>query len=138
MGAVAVFFQDVASFIFRYPIQDPMITRYWGGVLLALAVFYLFLSMDPEKYQIFIWVGVFDLGITMIVTIIHISLKTITWLQGFTAIFINPIFIVLLLYGLAKEPKGEVVFVAGNEKKPGKPEQELPAHVHGEHPLHGK
>ena len=137
MGALALLFQDVAYYIFRYPLTDVMIARYWGAMLLVMAVFYLFLSYDPIKYRIFIWIGVFDLGFATCLTIINIATGVINWTQGAVAIVLNPIFVVILLYGLAKEPEGEVIFVAGEEKK-GKPEHELPPHITGNHPLHRK
>ncbi|MFH1669141.1 MAG: hypothetical protein ABIA62_04395, partial [Candidatus Woesearchaeota archaeon] len=110
IGSLVLMFQDVAEFFFGYPIKDPVVARYWGGVLIVLAVLYLFLSTDPEKYRLFLWVGVFDLSIALIVTIINMTTNAITVTQGMIAIIINPIFIILLLYGLAKEPKSEVVF----------------------------
>jgi len=137
MGAFTLFFQDVAEFMFKYTIRDPLTTRYWGGMLMAMAILYLFLSTDPEKYRLLLWVGVFDLGLASTITIISISTASINIWQGFTAIILNPIFMVVLLYGLAKKPEGEVVLVAG-EAKQGKPEHELPAHLSGQHPLHGK
>ncbi|MBW2972246.1 hypothetical protein KY359_04390 [Candidatus Woesearchaeota archaeon] len=138
MGALTMMFQDAGSFIFQYTIKDPMLARYWGGVLMALAVFYLLLSMDPEKYRLFIWVGIFDLGIAMILTIAHIAIANISWAQGIVGLVINPIFIIILLYGLAKEPEGKVIFVAG-ETKEGEQVQELPEHASTrKHPLHGK
>jgi hypothetical protein len=137
MGALALFFQDVARFLFSYYTLDPVTTRYWGGILLVMSIFYMFISMDPERYRLFLWIGVFDLGLAMVITIIHMSMKVITITQGFVGIFVNPIFIVVLLYGLAKKPEGEVVFSAGEAKK-GKQVDELPAHSAGKHPLHGK
>jgi hypothetical protein len=137
MGAMMAIFHDAAGFVFQHQISDPMVTRYWGGVLIALSIFYLFLSMDPLKYRLFLWVGVFDLGIAMLITIISIAKKDIMWLQGITGIILNPIFMVILLYGLAKEKEGEVIMVAG-EKKDAAPGQELPPHLAGHHPLHGK
>lgn len=132
MGALMTMFHDAANFVFQYDITDPMVTRYWGGVLFALAVFYLFLSTDPVKYRLFLWVGVFDLGIAMILTIINISISHINWVQGLIGVVINPIFIIILLYGLAKAPEGRVVIVAGEDVK-AKPGQELPPHIAG-HP----
>lgn len=131
-------FQDAGSYVFQYQIQDPMLARYWGGVLMAMAVFYLFLALDPQKYQLFLWVGVLDLGIAMILTIMHIAIANISWIQGFVGLIVNPILIVLLLYGLAKEPEGKVIFVAGDAKQ-GEQVQELPAHASTrKHPLQGK
>jgi len=137
MGSLTLMFQDAGAFIFQMPIRDPVITRYWGAVLMAFAIFYLFLSMDTEKYRLFIWVGVFDLGFAMITTIAHISTKAISATQGIAGVVINPIFIVILLYGLAKKKEGQVVLTAGEDLK-GKPEHELPSHLTGHHPLHRK
>jgi hypothetical protein len=137
MGALMALFQDAAGFVFQHPVNDPMVTRYWGGVLIAISIFYLFMSMDPLKYRLFLWVGVFDLGIAMILTIISIAQKEIMWLQGITGLILNPIFMILLLYGLAKEKEGEIIMVAGNTKAAAEG-QELPPHISGEHPLHGK
>jgi hypothetical protein len=137
MGAFMLLFHDAASFVFQYTVKDPMITRYWGGALLALSLMYLFISMDPEKYRLLIWVAVFELGMTMILTLIHVSLASISWVQGITGLILNPLFVIVLLYGLAKKPEGEVLFVAGEAKK-AKPEHELPPHISGKHPLHRK
>jgi hypothetical protein len=137
MGALMMLFHDAANFVFQYDIIDPMVTRYWGGVLLALSIFYLFIATDPVKYRLFLWVGVFDLGMAMILTIINISLKNLNWWQGMIGVVINPIFIVILLYGLAKPPEGEVLFVAGEDKK-ANPQHELPPHIVGQHPLDRK
>ncbi len=137
VGALTLMFHEAAAFLFAYNITDPVTVRYWGGVLLAMSVFYLFLSTDPEKYRMFIWVGVFDLGIAMITTIIQIAIGAIHWLQGISAIILNPIFIIILLYGVAKEPEGEVVFVASDKAQKGH-EYEIPEHAQAHHPLHGK
>lgn len=137
MGALMTLFHDAANFLFQYDITDPMVTRYWGGVLLALSIFYLFIATDPVKYRLFLWVGVFDLGIAMILTIINISLKNLNWIQGLIGVVINPIFIIILLYGLAKPPEGEILFVAGEDKK-ASPQHELPPHIAGHHPLDKK
>ena len=104
---------------------------------MALAVLYMFISTDPEKYRLFIWVGVFDLGIAMLVTVISVAQNNINWIQGITGLILNPLFIIVILYGLAKEPEGEIIFVAGQEQK-AKEGQELPAHLSGQHPLQGK
>lgn len=136
MGALTLFFQDAGSVLFQYSITDPLTMRYWGGVLLAMSVFYWFLSRDPVEYQAFLWVGVFDLGIAMVLTIINISTKAMNWVQGLPAIMLNPIFMVILLYGLAKEHQGEVVLVSGEESKGTR--DSIPEHVREKHPLHGK
>jgi hypothetical protein len=138
MGAFALLFQEGGSFLFRYNLVDPMITRYWGALLLAMAVFYMILSLDPVKYRVFIWVGVFHLGMTLILTVVNISLKEIAWVNGIASLILNPLFIIVMLYGLAKEPEGEVIFVAGEKKKPPRPEHTLPDHITGHHPLHRK
>jgi ABC-type Fe3+-siderophore transport system permease subunit len=137
MGAMMLLFHEAASFLFQHPVADPMVTRYWGGVLLAIAIFYLFLSTDPAKYRLFIWVGVFDLGAAMILTIVSIAQKNIMWIQGITGLVLNPAFIIMLLYGLAKEPEGKVVFTTGGNTKRAEG-QELPPHITGKHPLQGK
>ncbi len=138
IGSLVLMFQDVAEFFFRYPMKDPVIARYWGGMLIVMAVFYLFLSTDPLKYRLFLWVGVFDLSIAVIITIIHMTTKVIVVSQGMVAIIVNPIFIILLLYGLAKEPKSEVVFVAHGDRSDHHKHEDLPQHATGHHPLHGK
>ena len=137
IGAMTLMFHDAASFLFAYNIQDPVLARYWGGVLMAMAVFYLFLSADPEKYRIFIWVGVLDLGIASITSVIHIATGAIHWIQGISALVLNPIFIIILLYGVAKEPEGEVIFIASDDKIKGH-EGHMPEHSQAHHPLHGK
>ncbi len=137
MGALAAFFQDAGSFIFGHTITDPMITRYWGGVLLAMSIFYFFLSMEPDKYRLFIWVGIFDLGIAMVFTAINLSTEAIGVVQGLVGVILNPIFVVILLYGIAKEPEGEVLFVTTGETKEGG-EENTPEHSRSRHPLHGK
>ncbi|MBN1543955.1 hypothetical protein JW898_00670 [Candidatus Woesearchaeota archaeon] len=138
MGALTLMFQDAGSYVFQYTIKDPVLARYWGGVLMAMAVFYLFLSLDPQKYQLFLWVGVLDLGIAMILTVMNIAIADMNWIQGIIGLVINPILIILLLYGLAKEPEGTVIFVAG-ESKQGAQVQELPEHASTrKHPLQGK
>lgn len=137
MGAMTLMFHDAAEFLFAYNISDPLLARYWGGVLMAMAVFYLFLSTDPEKYRMFIWVGVFDLGIATITTIVNVAAGTIHWLQGISALFLNPVLIIVLLYGAAKEPEGKVVFVASDQEQKGH-EQHRPEHAGTHHPLHGK
>ena len=137
MSALLLVFHEAAAFIFRYGITDPVVTRYWGGVLLGISIFYLFLATDPVKYRLFLWVGVVDLGSAAVLTIINISTETLNWVQGIIGLIINPVFIVILLYGLARPPEGEVVFTAGEEKK-AQEGQELPPHITGHHPLHRK
>ena len=132
MGSLTLIFHDAANFLFQYDLQDPLITRYWGGVLLAFAIFYIFLATDPVKYRLFLWIGIIDLGIAAILTVINISLNYLSWIQGLVGLVINPIFIIILLYGVAKQPEGEVIFVSGGENK-AKPGQELPAHIAGNH-----
>lgn len=136
LATFTLFFQEAGRFVFQYAIQDPMITRYWGGVLLAMAIFYLFLSTDPIKYRLFLWVGVFDLGIAMVLTIYHLAMGEVSLVQGLIGVVINPVFMVILLYGLAHQPEGEIVLMAGEGHKGQDPE--LPAHIHGTHPLHRK
>ncbi len=138
MGSLTLFFQDVAAFLFGYNITDPVATRYWGAVLLTMSIFYLFLSMDPVKHRLFLWIGVFDLGFASTLTVLNVATKHISVAQGIVAIVLNPIFMVILLYGLAKPPEGEVVLMAGHSQKPEIPEHELPAHLSGTHPLKGK
>ena len=137
MGSLSLLFHDAASYIFQYTITDTTTTRYWGGVLLAMSIFYLFLATDPVKYRLFLWVGVLDLGIAAVLTVINISLQTLSWVQGITGLVINPIFMIILLYGLARPSEGEVIFRAGAEKK-ARPGQELPPHITGQHPLQRK
>jgi len=132
MGALTLLFQEAGSFIFGYTIKDPVTTRLWGGVLIAIAIFYLFLSMDPVKYRMFIWVGVFDLGIAMITTVYCIYTKELSLLQGMVAVILNPILMIILLYGLAKKSEGAVILISGG-KAEGHPEQVLPEHLSGEH-----
>ena len=137
LGAMTLFFQEAGAFVYQYTLKDQMVTRYWGAALLVLAIFYLFLSTDTEKYRLFIWVGVFDLGASMILTIVNMYIGDMNWLQGITGVIVNPIFIIILLFGLAKPPQGKVVLVSGYDAKP-KPEHELPPHIIGKHPLHRK
>jgi hypothetical protein len=132
MGSLTLFFQDAGSFIFRYNITDPVITRFWGGILIAIAIFYLFLSMDPVKYRLFIWVGVFDLGIAMIASVYSMYMKELSVSQGLISIILNPVFMIILLYGLAKKSEGEIILVSG-QPSTAPPEQTLPAHLAGEH-----
>ena len=137
MASLTLMFQEAGSFLFQYHLQDMMLARYWGGILLAMAIFYLFLSTDPVKYRLFIWVGVFDLGVASILTIVHIATTSISWVQGITGLILNPIFLVILIYGLAREKEGKVVLVSGNEGSGH--EQQIPEHARGgRHPLHGK
>lgn len=136
MATFTLFFQEAGMFIFRYRINDPMVTRYWGGVLLAMAMFYLFVSTDPEKYRLLLWVGVFDLGTAMVLSIYHMSIETISIVQGLIGIVVNPIFMVVLLYGLAHKQEGEVVLVSGRPPEEGG--HHLPDHIVGHHPLHRK
>jgi hypothetical protein len=138
MGVFTLMFQDTGAVVFQYSIKDPVTTRYWGGVLFAMAIFYLFLSSDPVKYRIFIWVGIVDLGIAMLLTIIHLSTGSVSWVQGFVGVVLNPIFIMIILYGLAKKPEGEIILVAGGAHKEASPEQTLPDHLTGTHPLYRK
>lgn len=137
MGSLTLLFHDAANFLFQYDLTDPTITRYWGGVLIALSIFYIFLATDPVKYRLFIWVGIIDLGIAAVLTVIHISLTNLSWIQGLIGLIINPIFIIILLYGVAKQHEGEIILVSGEEKK-AKPGQELPSHIAGHHPLYKK
>lgn len=137
LATFTLFFQPAGSVVFQYSIIDPTITRYWGGVLLAMAIFYLFLSTDPVKYRLFIWVGVFDLGTAMILTIMNMSVGAVSWVQGLIGVVINPIFIMVLLYGLAHKPEGEVLLVSGDGLKSADG-IELPAHLAGQHPLNRK
>ncbi len=131
MAVMAVFFQDVGSFLFKYSLNDPLILRYWGGALFALAILYLFLSYEPEKLRVLLWVGVIDLSSTMFITIIHVAKGMMVWYQGIIPMIINPIFLVLILSGLSGKPEGEVLLMTGGEE-----EGELPDHM--KHPLHGK
>ncbi|MBW2964714.1 hypothetical protein KY363_04605 [Candidatus Woesearchaeota archaeon] len=137
IGAIMLFFQSTGQFFFNRSVLDPVVTRYWGGTLIALCVFYLFLSYDPEKYRAFLWVGVFDLATAMFITIYNIARAGMLWYQGIVALVINPIFIVLLLSGLTHKDEGKVVFEVGADLA-AKPGQELPPHITGHHPLHGK
>lgn len=137
IGALMLFFHSAGTFFFNRAVLDPVVTRYWGGVLFALCVFYLFLSYDPERYRAFLWVGVFDLGTAMFITVYNVAKANMAWYQGIVALVINPIFLVLLLSGLTKKDEGKVVFEVGNEMT-AKPGQELPPHITGHHPLHGK
>jgi hypothetical protein len=136
MGALMLFFHDAAQVLFQREVQDTLTTRYWGGVLLAIAVLYLFISTDPEKYRLLIWVGILDLGTASGITIMNIATGNLNWMQGITGIVINPIFMIIIISGLAGK-KEEVVFVAGHDAA-AKPGQELPPHLGGHHPLHGK
>ena len=131
MAAMAVFFQDVGSFIFRYSLNDPLVLRYYGGVLFALAALYMLISYEPERLRVLIWVGIIDLGAAAVITIVHIAQGGLAWYQGIIPMVVNPIFMVLLLSGLAKPAEGEVLLMTSGEG-----EGELPDHM--KHPLHGK
>ena len=136
MGTLTLFFHGAASLVFQYSIKDPVITRYWGTLFFALAVLYFLISRDAVKYSMFLWVGIVDLGANFIITIINMSLQLINWIQIIIPLVINPIFIVILLYGLAKEHEREVVLVSGEESKGTR--HNIPDHVREKHPLQGK
>jgi hypothetical protein len=136
MGTLTLFFHGAAALVFQYSIKDPLVMRYWGTLFFALAVLYFLISKDPVKYGVFLWVGVVDLGFNFVLTIINMSFQIVNWIQIIIPLIINPIFIVILLYGLAKEHEGEVVLVSGEESKGTR--DHIPEHVRDKHPLHGK
>ena len=136
MGVITLFFQDAGAFVFRYAIKDPVVTRHWGTLFFALALLYFLISKDPAKYYLFLWVGVVDLGSNLILTVIHMSLQAMNWMQLVIPLIINPIFIVILLYGLAKEREGKIVLVSGEESKGTR--NSIPEHAREKHPLQGK
>jgi FtsH-binding integral membrane protein len=138
MGVFTMMFQSTGEVLFQYSITDPVTTRYWGGVLFAMSIFYLFLSSDPIKYRLFIWVGVFDLGIAMLLTIINLAIGSVSLVQGLVGVLVNPILLMILLYGLGKKPEGEVIMVVGGAHKEATPEMTLPPHLAGTHPLSRK
>ncbi|MFC1742225.1 hypothetical protein ACFL3V_06840 [Nanoarchaeota archaeon] len=137
MGSLALIFQDVGSVVLGYNVVDTVPTRYWGAMLLVMAIFYLFLSSDPLQYRLFIWIGVLDLGVAMLLSIYLIATNVITWLNGVTAVVLNPIFIIILLLGLAKEQEGHTIIREHQEGERHRREQ-LPEHAVGKHPLHNK
>ncbi len=140
VGVFALFFQSAGAFLFLFKVTDPILMRAWGVTLITLALFYLMISYDVQKYRTLIWVGVVHLSISFFNTLYHIGTKQTTTLESISiGVFFIPVFLIVLLTGILHKPKEEVVFeIRDSGKKLKEVPRNLPEHVREKHPLHGK
>ncbi|HII72502.1 TPA: hypothetical protein HA265_07135 [Candidatus Woesearchaeota archaeon] len=138
LGIFAMFFQKAGEFLYLFRGDDPITLRMWGISMFALAIFYLMVSYDVEKYQDLIWVPIVHLSSSLLLQIYTIYTGVAEPGHAFMRMIIAPAFLIVLLTGIRHKKTEKVLFEVSDQGQIDQSHSHIPQHVRERHPLHGK